>query len=410
MAESDQQISIAQDKALTSLTIFSSSLSVIGSSLILMAVTRRKNRGPYERLMFGMSVCDIFSTLNFATQTFLTPRGTWALSLGNDTSCVVGGIFFQAGMFTSMIYYNMLAIFFLLTIRYSVSQEFIEKRLEFWMHAISLAWPIGTSIAGIFVEHFAPLNLYQGCWRTGSNVNTIAWVFVGPWLLSSYTIVPIIFVVIYRGARNAYRGSLLRQSSEIRLGRLPYRGMSHQAKRLQILRGQACLYVMAFFATYSFVVAVEITEAYSAHPRESLQRFYPLLVLESLMTPLAGFFNSLVFLRPRYLKLREQYKHSDSNASAMFLALKTIRCLSQSSLGQQVAHRKENQQNIAEPIGDKEESEAEVSLVFVPCDLNSVTPEDRDIETALEELALQHKESETAVDHTEQKMTEGNAS
>jgi len=111
MAESDNYLTIAQDKALTSLTIVSASLSVIGSSLILTSVTRRKDRGAYERLMFGMSVCDIFSSLNFASQTFLTPRGTWALSLGNHTSCLVGGILFQAGMFTSMIYFNMLAFF-----------------------------------------------------------------------------------------------------------------------------------------------------------------------------------------------------------------------------------------------------------------------------------------------------------
>jgi len=230
------------------------------------------------------------------------------------------------------------------------------------MHAISLVWPIGTSIAGIFLESFAPLALYQGCWRTGSSVNRIAWVFVGPWLFSSYTIIPIIFVMIYQSARKAYRGSLFRQRSQTRQDHLSS-PISRQARRLQVLRCQACFYVLAFFATYSFLVAVEITEAYSVHPRALLQRIYPLLLFQSIMTPLAGFFNSIVFLRPRYLHFRDQYNSSDSlNASTMFLALEPIRCLSQGSLSHADAKKKKLQERKEEPKEGKHDFLRPISL------------------------------------------------
>ena len=71
MSEAEQYISVAQDKALTALTISSCLLSAVGSTLILLVVTRsRQNAGVYERLMFGMSMSDLFATLNFVLQPF----------------------------------------------------------------------------------------------------------------------------------------------------------------------------------------------------------------------------------------------------------------------------------------------------------------------------------------------------
>ena len=51
------------------------------------------------------------------------------------------------------------------------------------------------------------------------------------------------------------------------------------------------------------------------------------------MTPLAGFFNCLIFIRPRYLQMRDRYK----NDSSTFLAFTTIRSLILGSSSQSAA-------------------------------------------------------------------------
>ena len=328
----ESSLSTGQDKALTVLSIVSSLLSVTGSSIIVAATTRRHKRGAYERLLSAMSACDIFASLDFAIQTFLTPRGKWALSLGNEISCVVAGTLFQFGTLSSMIYYNMLAVFFLLTIRFNMDATIIEQRIEPWMHFISIGWPIVTAIAGIIVKAYGPLVLYQGCWMHGPDATMITWVTVGPWLLSSYSFIPIIFVIIYRSVWQAYRGSLFRQQSQSEQGRVSVRE-SQQAKRLKLLGGQACLFVIAYFTTYSFVFAGQVIEAYAVNPQDLIKRLYPLLVFQASMTPLAGFFNCLIFIRPRYLQMRDRYK----NDSSTFLAFTTIRSLILGSSSQSAA-------------------------------------------------------------------------
>jgi len=331
----ESSLSTGQDKALTVLSIVSSLLSVAGSSIIVAAATRRHKRGVYERLLSAMSACDIFASVDFAIQTFLTPRGKWALSLGNEMSCVAAGTFFQFGTLSSMIYYNMLAIFYLLTIRFNMDAKVIERRIEPWMHFISIGWPAVTAIFGIIVKAYGPLVLYQGCWMHGPDATMITWVTVGPWLLSSYSFIPILFVIIYRNVWHAYRGSLFRQQSQSEQGRISIHE-SQQAKRLKLLGCQACLYVIAYFSTYSFVFAGQVIEAYAENPQDLLKRLYPLLVFQALMTPLAGFFNCLIFIRPRYLQMRDRYKN-DSSVNTTFLAFTTIRSLVLGSSSQSAA-------------------------------------------------------------------------
>ena len=231
--------------------------------------------------------------------------------------------FFQFGVLSSMIYYNMLALYFFLTIRCNISSKVIEERMERWMHAIAVGWSTFSAIVGLFVESYHPLGLYQGCWRTVANRNIATWVFMTPWLVTSYVIIPILFIIMYRGAWKAYRGSLLRQSIHItgQRQRSITRASSQQAKRLQMLRDQAFLYVVAFFATYSFIFAGQIVENYATNPRHLIQKLYPLLVLESIMTPLAGFFNCLVYLRPRYPHWRDGFQTDSTTCGSGFFRL-----------------------------------------------------------------------------------------
>lgn len=113
-------LSYAQDVSLTCLTITSSTASIVGSGLVLRFV--RPRDGTYERLMFSMGVCDVLMSLGQVLQPFLTPKGAWAWSLGDRTTCNVAGMLQQLTLM-NLFYYAFISYFFLLSIRYSVKKE-----------------------------------------------------------------------------------------------------------------------------------------------------------------------------------------------------------------------------------------------------------------------------------------------
>ena len=64
-----------QEKVVSILFVFSGTLSVVGSSTIVYKVLKnRANATPYDRLMLGLSSCDILASLNFMMAPFLVPE------------------------------------------------------------------------------------------------------------------------------------------------------------------------------------------------------------------------------------------------------------------------------------------------------------------------------------------------
>lgn len=96
---SSSDLTNSQEIILYLLQIFSGTLSLIGSSTILFKIFRNLRRGnhttPYDRLILGLSICDVISSLTYAMGPFLLPRDTskrvWAL--GNDSTCTFLGFF-----------------------------------------------------------------------------------------------------------------------------------------------------------------------------------------------------------------------------------------------------------------------------------------------------------------------------
>jgi hypothetical protein len=68
-----------QKKLLAILPVPSSLFSIFGSTIIIVMVWKvRKTKSwiPYQRLLLGMSICDIISSLTLAVGPFLYPKGT----------------------------------------------------------------------------------------------------------------------------------------------------------------------------------------------------------------------------------------------------------------------------------------------------------------------------------------------
>lgn len=166
-------LSDAQDKLLALLPIPSSTLSIIGSTIIIFIILESpNNRGddgrrkwtPYSRLLLGMSICDIFSSISIALAGFLRPQGSiraWAF--GNDATCTATGFLIQFS-WSGMIYYNMLSLYFLLSTRFGMKNTTIARRIEPIMHIISTGYPFITGVVGVLLDMYSETSVSFGCW------------------------------------------------------------------------------------------------------------------------------------------------------------------------------------------------------------------------------------------------------
>lgn len=86
--------------------------------------------------------------------------------------------------------------------------------------------------------------------------------------------------------------------------------LQQQTKRLRLVLSQALLFVASYIFTAGWLGLLRIIESMAETPEDELRmvvKVYPLMVINALMAPLQGFFNMLVFIRPKYLKRRSEY-------------------------------------------------------------------------------------------------------
>ena len=87
-------------------------LSIIGSSIIIRDVRKRSIKKGYDRILLCLSVCDIFVTLTFVGQRWLSPKdyNNRITSLGNHASCQALGFALQLS--SSCFYYSGILAFY----------------------------------------------------------------------------------------------------------------------------------------------------------------------------------------------------------------------------------------------------------------------------------------------------------
>mmetsp|Transcript_42338 Transcript_42338/g.101993 ORF Transcript_42338/g.101993 Transcript_42338/m.101993 type:complete len:928 (+) Transcript_42338:388-3171(+) len=145
----------AQYIVLFAVAFFSCVLSICGSVLILYLVLkgkRYKDGGLYHRLLLGLSVSDLVVTFSLILQPFLTPEQTgYPFSRGNATTCaVVGfGYLYFVGSYT---YNCLLGLYFLLTVRYRMTQRRIARYIEPWGHILAFTFPTAIGISAVMFE------------------------------------------------------------------------------------------------------------------------------------------------------------------------------------------------------------------------------------------------------------------
>lgn len=332
---------------------FTGLLSVLGSLFILLDILHPRNRpkklrAVYHRLLLGMSVSDLCSSVAMALSTWPIPKGTsvYAAS-GTQGTCTAQGFFVQMGT-AAPLYNGFLAVYYLLTVRYNWSRT--HGRMITWerrFHVFAWILTVGMAFAAMGLEQYNSANLW--CWiaplpndcvnsskspdgsttcTRGNNayIYRIAFYFI--WLWTSLIVVTFAMCLVVHtvwakaqasrkyDARAELRRNIaqrLRDSVKATAATMRHSRKSAQEKNISRVATQASLYVGAFFLTAIFPSIVRMFQA----KWNCTSEFYPLSILTVTFYPLQGFWNFFIYVRPRYLKYRKDHPRRGSIYSAL---------------------------------------------------------------------------------------------
>jgi hypothetical protein len=207
-------------------------LSVAASSIIVYQVVlriikdRRSQRRdlvtPYHRLMLGFSLADILYSFWVGLSTLVVPESSGVIyGFGTTATCSIQGFFLQFGAATHL-YIAILSLYFLLKIRYNVTDDTLYHRYEFWFHAIPWVVAIGTGSMGVALQIYNPMIVPEmGCWvgpfptdcldpggppctrgyKTDAQGSLYSFILAFCWLFASFVVVLVSNILIYRTVR-----------------------------------------------------------------------------------------------------------------------------------------------------------------------------------------------------------------
>eukprot|EP00580_Thalassiosira_gravida_P020530 CAMPEP_0201679794 /NCGR_PEP_ID=MMETSP0494-20130426/49319_1 /ASSEMBLY_ACC=CAM_ASM_000839 /TAXON_ID=420259 /ORGANISM="Thalassiosira gravida, Strain GMp14c1" /LENGTH=447 /DNA_ID=CAMNT_0048163387 /DNA_START=131 /DNA_END=1474 /DNA_ORIENTATION=+ len=291
-------------KTLALLPKFTGFLSFLGSTYIFQDVVihRKTVHRVYHRLVLGLSCSDIIASIVNILSTWPIPEGSDGVYLASGTTqtCTAQGFFNELGNLATPLYNASLCVYYVLVIRDGWKEDQIRTTAEPLMHLIPIIVAFTIAILGI------PFTLYNNsgwlCWiasypgkcegdtcTRGEHADIFRWVHYAI-IWSAILSVTVGMYSIYRKVRDEERI----QSQEMDEDAVRRGGKS---KKVAI---QAGLFVGALYLTWIFTTITRIYQITTGNGN------FVLLLLMAIFFPLQGFFNCIIYLRPRYLRTKSR--------------------------------------------------------------------------------------------------------
>jgi hypothetical protein len=301
-------------------------LSFIGASAIVVHILTSKvlRTQVYYRIMLGISISDLFSSLAWGLGPIMTVADfpdsvgldiilsstekkdlTFYESYGNHASCTAQGFFLHLG-FTSILYNAALSYVYKLT----VVDSFREVNFSLRYKALLLILPgilgLTVALAAIPFITFTPMACTIGSYRDVGGWPKLIGLFYVPYG-PAFLYIPLNTMFVYwRVRQQCYEretvANVIKNESSVlstndkrdELPEIehPLTVFSHLERRVF---WQSFWYMASFFASYTIFLVVFAMDGYDTNS-------YPLYMVMSILTPMQGFFNSLVYFRERFWK------------------------------------------------------------------------------------------------------------
>ena len=325
-------LSISHTKAIAIIPMITGALSILGSGAIIYKILldrKKKITKVYHRLMLAMSCLDIIMSMSAALSTIPIPKdipSVWG-NIGNETTCNIQGFTSVFGF--GVIFYNTsLSIYFLLCIRYGMTESKIGKTVEPAMHIISILYPLSCAIAGLYLKvyNFSETRCWvspypQDCINNdqidcdwGEFAYSFRWLYAGGSLIIFWCVILTSQFLIFwtfwcqdKAMNKKYGTYSIVPRCEKKRVSLPVSSngpnpqLNNLRKRTLAVATQASFFVLASTMTYIWPLLYRgIEQTSSSKPSLFL------LYVKQVFFPLQGLFNFLVYVRPSYIKIRAQ--------------------------------------------------------------------------------------------------------
>jgi len=378
-----ESITDKQWEIFTKISRTTASVSILASAAIVFKIVKgRKNTLGFvhNRLILMMSILDIIQSMAMDISTAAFPKETNIYgAAGNQSTCIAQG-FFTVFAAPAVIFYNsMLCICFMASVRYNVSDELIAKREPF-MHAICLLIPLAQGIIAVSTKvvhsndlgscFIADICLHSNdpdCKNENEKILNAMFMTYALEILITFIIELVSLVLLYLSVRekgkNVKKFRILNRNDS-------YIGRNERSYETGV---QSLLYIGSYLLTFIWPMIILFNRLVS--PAET-HIFVRLCV--QVFYPLQGFWNFLIYVRPRYKAVRLQ------NMDKSFLwVLKTI------FLGNPLNPLKRNAVKVRERIRR--------SIVRVPRGMGSVLdmeiPSDFDLDEEIVDVVGEENDS-----------------
>lgn len=296
------------------LSVFSATLSSLGSFATLVASWRGKKSSLYQIIMLLLSAVDLMGSFALIFHPFSLPRPLrsegvlWAS--GNDATCGTAGFFFVACAPLVSLFHMYLSGYFLAKVNYT--QDGVLSKNYLW-HGVALAFFVCLALAFMASasQSFVPRPYYNLCYFDfcsegdddceGITSRVLHWVQMGlvvvPAVISLLLTITVLATVRYK----LVHGQKLDTTG--RNQRLP----TYHQDKLKAIRIQAVLYSVAFWSSFFWYFMYGIVgrnDEIIVQDQQKEPLYFALALLSWMFFPLHGLFTYAVYIRPRYLQFR----------------------------------------------------------------------------------------------------------
>lgn len=154
----------------TIIQMITASISVVASSTIMIMVglvaTGGLSKSPYRRLIFGLSLADLYQSAVLAIGPLAVPRDVpfapWAR--GSTFTCDAAGFFLLSGNIGVPLYTFGICLYYLCRTKYRMTNQQFAQRFEIKLHMFIVLFSLSTSFAGLVTKNFAVVPTRSFCY------------------------------------------------------------------------------------------------------------------------------------------------------------------------------------------------------------------------------------------------------
>ncbi|CAB9528155.1 expressed unknown protein [Seminavis robusta] len=301
----------------------------------------------FRRLFLALALAHIILVCIHVLSTIPTPQGSFYGSLGSRQSCSAIGFLSHIAYTMTMVYNGSIGVYYYIVFTYNWSDQTIKQKAEPFFHAMAVIYPVLGPILGLaFGMYNADPILLQcyaspaplGCGESGGMECERGHRFRGlfVWLtgfvelnvgtvIKLGAVVKIMITVLLQQRRNKkrFRESIAGRTSTINEHSFHIQSQMQEKKKKKIKRTtvaeetcwQSFWFLLSCFVPYCMGLFVKMVDLYWVRIPEDRKApgwLFVLTFISTILFPMQGVFNTLIYLRPNYMRRRRTHGENES--------------------------------------------------------------------------------------------------